>query len=194
MRNYEEIVKEANELAERLIKKKSRKTLGTYYILWVFYSFFEAIISSLPLSSLLSNIASALLVVPFIYLSLRLSYNFNVEYLRLKRGEKFNKKKFDKYFALSIIPFAIPLAILIYSLFTGIFILYILFGYVYVSVIEYYLIITFRWLGNLRYYDVFAMIGLLLLPLSYFSDVFPTIMVITWTYAGTKSLLEVIEV
>jgi len=210
---YEKTIKDAEELAKILIRKKARKTIGIYYFAWGLYFLYGALISAILYNLNVTNVlADSLPFFAFLiplYYTYRMIRDINWEYIvqryRIKNLEK-TRKRYNTEFAISY-AVSFLLAILIFlviiplstnemvklgavSLFI-IFILYWLYKALYSA----------DRLVDPRYYDLLVVVSFpffapamagLAPPIMVFS--ISMLIAMAWLYAGFRSILEVSEI
>ena len=210
---YEKTIKEAEELAKILIKKKARKSFGIYYFTWGFYYLYVILISEILSYLNVTNVIIGSLpyfafVIP-LYYTYRMVRDINWEFIvqrhRIENLEK-AKKQYTKELAISYVIITIIFTLIFYvivplstseivrlvavSLFV-IFILYWLYKALYSA----------NRFVDPKYYDHLAVISFpFLTPVM--AGLLPSIMTFSismlvamaWLYAGFISILEVSEI
>ncbi|WP_338598456.1 hypothetical protein V6M85_07555 [Sulfolobus tengchongensis] len=198
--DYQELVKKTEEIARIIIRRKARKILGIYYAVWGFYGLILALIYMIldnlnVESNSLYSIIPLVMVLPFIYYTVRLFSRISTEYMRIiGRERKSNKQSYVLWFSLVtllIILFILTLHLGIDSIyFIAFFFLYDAF----VAFSLYRFLYSKHRLADPRYYDIIAIFSILLVPLGIVSPTLsPVYMIfeISWFYASINSLLEV---
>ncbi|MCH4816387.1 MAG: hypothetical protein QXY87_11655 [Saccharolobus sp.] len=199
--SYKDLVKEAEDFARVLIKKKSRKVLGIYYAIWGFYelilSLSYVIIGSLNVNiPLLYGLVPLILVIPFAYFTATIFKGIRVDYIKLIGREGYGRTRFNyTIMVLLVLMLFISFILVLYLSINTVY--FILPFYIYVIFIAYslyrFLYSKYR-LVEPRYYDLIAIVTLLLAPLGILSQLLYSLYIafeIAWFYASISSLLEV---
>ncbi|QGA53695.1 hypothetical protein GFS03_03330 [Sulfolobus sp. E5-1-F] len=199
--SYKDLVKDANNFARILIKKKSRKVLGIYYAVWGFYSlilsFIYAILDSLNINiALLYGLIPIILVIPFAYFTVKIFGSINVDYVKLIGGKDYGMARIG-YVIMILLIIMLFISFLLVSRFNLDIAYFVLSYYIYVIFIV-YLLYRFLYskykLVDPKYYDLIAIFALLLVPLGVVSQTLYPLFIafeIAWFYASINSLLEV---
>lgn len=199
---YRELIRDSEKFARIIIMKKARRTLGIYYATWVIYSLVLALIYTLLSNiginnSLVNGIIPFIAVIPFIYYTIGLFRGIRIDYLKLVKNKENDKiyKRINYIGVLLISQLIISFAIVTYL---NIDLIYLVLSfYVYMLLVAYslyrFLYSKYR-LAEPRYYDMIAIIVLLLTPLNIVTSLFNAIFIvfdIVWLYASISSFLEV---
>ncbi|ADX81865.1 hypothetical protein GO599_04385 [Sulfolobus islandicus] len=199
---YRELIRDSEKFARIIIMKKARRTLGIYYATWVIYSLVLALIYTLLSNiginnSLINGIIPFIAVIPFIYYTIGLFRGIRIDYLKLVKNKENDKiyKRINYIWVLLISQLIISFAIVTYL---NIDLIYLVLSfYVYILFVAYslyrFLYSKYR-LVEPRYYDMIAIIVLLLIPLNIVTSLFNAIFIvfdIVWLYASISSFLEV---
>ncbi|AAK42294.1 hypothetical protein SULI_14560 [Saccharolobus solfataricus] len=196
--SYKDLIKDANDFARVLIKRKSRKVLGIYYAVWGFYGLILASIYTV-LDSLKINIAFLyglipfIILIPFVYFTVKLFRDIRTDYLRLIGSRGYIITKFN-YVIWILITLALFISFILVSQFGLSIVYFVLSFYIYAIFLAYslyrFLYSKYRFVDP-RYYDIIAVFSILVAPLEVISQVFYLIFIIAWFYASINSLLEV---
>ena len=209
---YEKTIKDAEELAKILIKKKARKTIGIYYFMWGFYYLYSTLISAILYNLNVTNVISILLfsavAIP-VYYTYKMIRDINWEYTiqrhKIKNLEK-ARKRYNMEFAISY-----AVSALIATLVFFVIIPFSTNEMVRLGAISLFIVFLLYWLYKTlysadrlvdpRYYDLLVVVSFpffapamagLAPPIMIFS--ISMLIAMAWLYAGFRSILEVSEI
>ena len=212
---YGKTIKDAEELAKILIKKKARKSVGIYYFMWGFYTLyitlFFAILNILNITSTLPYVLGNLPVIIPLYYTFKLIRDINWEYIvfKYKIKDKYIEKarkqfniKFAKWViftSLIILVFLVIIPNITTSEIITLGSVYVFIGFVIYGL--YQMLYSKYRIVEPRYYDLLAMISFpfsgpvmagLVPPIMSFSIYM--LISMAWLYASFRSILEVSEI
>lgn len=180
-------IKEAEELARKILVRKVRKSMGIYYVLWSSLIVDIEVISSIIPHQFFLYVFSALIVAYVTY---------SMDLFR----KTFSKRAFlETPKRVKGLLFDLALATMIASYFVAIdllndFTLSVISIAIYVAVISYSIYNVVSFTGNVRYYDYIAIASFIISEtLGYFNYVFYFVYFFPWLYAGVKSIIESYE-
>lgn len=206
MSDTEDLIKEADRIAESLINKRARRIEGIYYSTWAIYFLMVGLGYSVLYSLGLSVNGILVLLINFlpvfipIYITTKVFYGIKRDFVVLKHGKLDRKTQLRNLLLIGVFYtaflFSIGYSVLFTNRIVGLLSLAVfIFTIIY---LQYRNLFSPYKLTEPRYYDVIALFSLSFFPLTSVipevTGVISVVVTITWVFAGVMSLLEVIDI
>ncbi|BCU66626.1 hypothetical protein HS7_00630 [Sulfolobales archaeon HS-7] len=199
------LVRESEEIAWKIIRRKFRLTLARYYLLWsTLPIIFSLIYSVIPYSSDLYYVVTPVVYVPyFLFTTVLFRRAYNVyRRLVLSGSERSISRSgkvdwFSLEFALITLIYVIAFGLIYYGVATSTVVFTIVGGVIFGVMLLWGFMSAIRLTGRLRYYDVVAVITLfftivaLFIPFSNVNLLIYYAFSLSWIFAGYASFMEV---